>query len=155
MSKVSLGESFVRAIKGLFWAVSRDRNTVIHIAIGFSTIIAAFLLGITRIELMIIAIMSFLVISLELFNNSIEKLIDAINPFYNKKLGQIKDLMAGIVLVVDFLAVIIGVLIFYKPFILAFNIKQEIPVFFLFATNFLLVFISIILAVRRRAINKN
>ncbi len=143
MTRISLGESFVAATKGIYLGISKDRNTKIHLAIGFIVLIGAFLLKIPKIDFIIIFIVCFLVIILELFNNCIERVIDAISPNHNKELGKVKDILAGIVLTADFLAVAIGLLIFYKPLIKILNIPPIYPLIILAIINIL--FVAIIL----------
>jgi len=150
MSRVNLGQSFLCAIRGIFWAIGNDRNTKIHLVVGTITLLIAVLLRITRIELMIIAIISFLVISLELFNNCIERLIDVISPNHSSELGKIKDVLSGIVLTVDFLAVIIGLLIFYKPFIIMFNINPFTPIIELLVVNLVIIIACMFLFAKKK-----
>ena len=127
MSKVSLGKSFLCAIKGIAWGVSYDRNTMIHVAMGIITIVISVILGISRLDFIVILFTCFLVITTELLNNGIERLTDVISPVYNNRIGKIKDLMSGIVLVTDIFAVTIGMLVLYKPLIMMLNINPFYP----------------------------
>jgi undecaprenol kinase len=142
---IGFGESFVCACRGIFFGVAKDRNTKIHLAVATLAILVSVLLGISRIEFIIISMLCFFSIAMELFNNSIERFIDCIHPGYNKQLGIIKDMMAGMVLLVDFLAVTIGILIFYAPFINLLNINPRYPLIGLLIINILLLAISIFL----------
>ena len=139
MTRTNLGESFIAATKGIYLGISKDRNTKIHLVIGFIVLISAFLLKIPKIDFIIISIICFLVIVLELFNNCIERVIDAISPNHNKELGKVKDILAGIVLTADFLAVVIGLLIFYRPLIKILNISPIYPPIILTIINILLI----------------
>jgi undecaprenol kinase len=150
MEKVSLGESFACATRGVFWGIVKDRNTKIHLAVVAITITIAILLKISRVEFIIISILCFLSVCMELFNNGVERFIDCLHPGYNKELGRIKDLMAGMVLLIDFLAIVIGVLIFYVPFITLLEINPKYPLIVLLATNIIMIITSIILAIKRR-----
>ncbi len=144
MTRTNLGESFVAATKGIYLGISKDRNTKIHLTIAFIVLISAFLLKIPKIDFIIISIVCFLVIILELFNNCIERVIDAISPNHNKELGKVKDILAGIVLTADFLAVVIGLLIFYKPLIKILNIPPIYPFIILAIINIFLIAIILI-----------
>ena len=53
-----------------------------------------------------------LVISLEVLNTAIEKLVDVVSPGYAKEAGLVKDIAAGAVLVAAIAAVIAGGIIF-------------------------------------------
>jgi diacylglycerol kinase len=149
MDRISLGQSFVCASRGIFWGIAKDRNTKIHLAVVAITITIAILLKISRVEFIIISILCFLSICMELFNNGVERFIDCLHPGYNKELGRIKDLMAGMVLLIDFLAIVIAVLIFYVPFITLLDINPKYPFLVLLSTNIILLIGSIILAIKR------
>ncbi|MEJ2268094.1 MAG: diacylglycerol kinase family protein, partial [Nanoarchaeota archaeon] len=98
MTRAGFSESFLLAGKGIFEGIAKDRNTKIHLFVGLAVIIVSLLLKISRVEFLIIGIICFLVIVLELFNNCMERIIDVIFPYYNKELGKVKDIFAGIVL---------------------------------------------------------
>ena len=52
----------------------------------------------------------------ELLNTIIELIIDYVNPHFNQRAKIIKDLAAGVVLIVALTAAVIGILIFYPHF---------------------------------------
>lgn len=144
MTRTNLGESFVAATKGIYLGISKDRNTKIHLVIGLLVLISAFLLKVSKIDFIIISIVCFLAIVLELFNNCIERVIDAISPIHNKELGKAKDILAGIVLTADFLAVVVGLLIFYRPLMKILNIPPTYPMIILTIINILLTIIVLL-----------
>ena len=57
-----------------------------------------------------------MVLVAELFNSSIEKLVDLVSPAFNPKAGIVKDIAAAAVLITAVAAAIIGILIFYPYF---------------------------------------
>ena len=69
-------------------------------------------LGITRMEWMIIILCIGVVIAAELFNTAIEKLVDLVSPQQHPVAGQVKDIAAGAVLVCAATAAIIGLIVF-------------------------------------------
>jgi len=117
MSKVSLAKSFYCAFKGIFKGISQERSLKIQLMVGLIIIAISILLKISKIYLITIILVTFLVIILELFNKNFEKLIDFVSPEHNKEAGEIKDRMAGIVLATSILSLIIGCLILYQPVI--------------------------------------
>jgi len=125
MTKVSFRDSAIHATRGLFGAISTERNIKIQLFIGASLIFAGILLGISKVYLITIIIVVFLVVILEMFNRGFEKLIDLISPEYNKEAGKIKDTMAGVVLATFVLAMIVSLLILYQPLITFFRIVSE------------------------------
>lgn len=109
--------SFVYAGRGIYYAFVGQRNIKVQSIIGIIAITAAILLKISRMELIIIVIISFVVVILEMFNSGFERLIDIINPEFHSEYGKIKDIIAGVVLMSSILAVIIGLLILGPPLV--------------------------------------
>jgi undecaprenol kinase len=146
MTKISFLQSAVCAMRGLFREISRERNIKIQIILGMLAIFVALILEVSKIYLITIIIVSFLVVILELFNMGFERLIDLISPEYNKEFGKVKDAMAGVVLLTFGLAVIIGLLILYEPvFNLLKNMLQnKFSLGFIIADFFILCVVIII-----------
>ena len=115
MSKVSLARSFYCACRGIFKGISQERSLRIQLVVGLIIIAISIILDISKIYLITIILVTFLVIILELFNKNFENLIDFVSPEYNKEAGEIKDRMAGVVLATSILSLIIGFLILYQP----------------------------------------
>lgn len=67
-------------------------------------------------EALTILIVSFSVLVAELFNTSIEKMADFVEPNFNKEIGIIKDIAAGGVLAAAILSLIVGFII-YLPYL--------------------------------------
>lgn len=144
-----MGKSFLCAMRGIVWGVSYDRNTMIHVAIGIIVIAISVILRISRLDFIIILFTCFLAMTMELLNNGIERLTDVISPDYDHKIGKIKDLMSGIVLVTDIFAVTIGMLVLYKPLIILLNINPFYPFLAFFLLNLILCPIILILIVKK------
>jgi undecaprenol kinase len=115
MTKVSFRDSAIHATRGLFGAISTERNIKIQLVIGSIIILTGILLGISKVYLITIIIVCFLVIILEMFNRGFEKLIDLVSSEYNKEFGRVKDVMAGVVLLTFIMAMIVSILILYEP----------------------------------------
>jgi diacylglycerol kinase len=115
MTIVSFKDSVLCATRGLFRGISNERNIKIQLIMGFIIILTGILLGISKVSLITIIIVCFLVVILEMFNRGFEKLIDLISPEYNKEFGRVKDVMAGVVLLTFIMAMIVSVLILYEP----------------------------------------
>jgi len=56
-----------------------------------------------------------LVMAAELFNTSIEKLADTVTRQYDPRIGAVKDLAAGAVLVCALFSVAVGIVLFWQP----------------------------------------
>ena len=125
MTKVGFKDSAIYATRGLFGAISTERNIKIQLFIGAIIIFISVLLGISKVYLITIIIVIFLVVILEMFNRGFEKLIDLISPEYNKEARKIKDTMAGVVLATFALAMIVSLLVLYQPLMTFFKIISE------------------------------
>lgn len=110
-------KSFVYAFNGIFTSIKNERNIKIHIVIMILVIIFGIILKISKTEWLICIILFGLVISMELINSAIEKVVDLVTKEKNEQAKIIKDTAAGAVLVTAIAAAIIGFLIFV-PYII-------------------------------------
>ena len=104
--------SFKYAIEGIWTSFKTERNMKKHIFIMILVIIAGIILKINKSEWIICIILFAIVIGSELFNTSIETIVDMVMPEKNEKAKIAKDVSAGAVLVVAIGAAIIGLVIF-------------------------------------------
>lgn len=111
--------SFGYAWKGIRCCIGKEQNLSFHLIATVVTVIAGFLLEITRIDWMIVILCIGVVIAAELFNSAIEKLVDLVSPERHPIAGQVKDIAAGAVLVCAATAAII-VLIVFIPYLTRF-----------------------------------
>lgn len=106
---------FKYALKGIGWLVS-DRSVVwqlVNTLIAFSI---AIVFKFTMNEMIIVGIMCTIVVTLEAINTVIEKLLDDFCPHIDKRCGNLKDGMAGIVLIASISSLIIGIVILIQHF---------------------------------------
>lgn len=110
--------SFVYAFKGIFTAITKERNMRIHIVCMiymFFFLFAFDFFEITRTQLAILFIACGLVIGAELINTAIEAAVD-LHGKEHTEYGRIaKDCAAGAVLVFTVFSVLCGVAIMYQP----------------------------------------
>lgn len=78
--------------------------------------IVGFYFEITRMEWIAQILSIGLVMSLEGMNTTVEAVADFIHPDYHKKIGHIKDIAAGSVVITAMAAIIVGLLI-YVPYL--------------------------------------
>ena len=107
-------KSFVYAISGIIAGISDQRNLRVLFVIAALVIGAAFYFDIDRLEWCIILLCIGLVIGLEMFNSSVESLVDLVTLEKKPLAGKVKDIAAGAVLFVSALSSIIGLIIFSK-----------------------------------------
>lgn len=104
--------SFKYAFTGIATSFKTEQNMKIHILIMILVIIAGIVLKISSLDWIILVIMFALVISGELFNTTIETVVDMITMEKNEKAKIAKDVAAGAVLVLAIGSVIVGLIIF-------------------------------------------
>lgn len=88
-----------------------------HVVAFLLVVIAGFYFRLNSLEWMVIGIASSLVISLELVNAALERLLDHLHPDQHPVIGLAKDILAGAVLVAAFAALIVGMLLFIPKLI--------------------------------------
>jgi diacylglycerol kinase (ATP) len=105
--------SFKFAFNGIRLMFKSGPNFIIQLLIAILVISAGIYFQITVYEWTIILICVGSVLSAEIFNTAIEKMVDHLSPEKNKYAGEIKDLAAGAVLLFSIITAIIGIIIFY------------------------------------------
>lgn len=109
---VRLLQSFRHAFAGLFYALKHNQNLRIHFGVTILVIIASILFRVNAFEMGILGVMILLVISAEMINTSIEKMVDLISTEHRMEAKIAKDVAAGMVLVSALGSIIVGILIF-------------------------------------------
>ena len=108
-----LRKSLGHAADGLRETLIHERHFKIMLGIVFVVVGAMFYLPTSRAEKAILATAIFAVLTLEMVNIVIERLLDFLHPAHHEEVRIIKDLMAAIVLIASFGATIIGLMIFW------------------------------------------
>ncbi|KLV27313.1 diacylglycerol kinase [Niallia circulans] len=104
--------SFRLAILGILTAIKQERNVKIHLVITILVIVLGLLNDLSKQEWMLIAFCIGLVISLELINTAIERVVDLVTSEYHPLAKEAKDIAAGAVFVAAILSIVIGGIIF-------------------------------------------
>jgi diacylglycerol kinase (ATP) len=73
-----------------------------------------FYLKLSIIDTALILIVSFGVLVAEIFNTAIERVCDIIQPEFDRRIGFIKDVSAGAVILMSIVSVIVGISIYWK-----------------------------------------
>ena len=107
-------KSFVYALNGIWSGVADQLNLKVQIGVALFVVAAGFYYHITPMEWCVILLCIGLVLGLEMMNSAIESLVDLVTLERNPLAGRIKDIAAGAVLLVSFISVMIGVIIFRK-----------------------------------------
>jgi diacylglycerol kinase len=104
--------SFRHAGRGIAWALSSQANLRVHLVAAVVVLVAAALLRFSALELVALVLSFAIVISAELFNTTLEVLIDYAWPEHHPMIGRAKDVAAAAVLVAAIGAAIVGVVLF-------------------------------------------
>ncbi len=112
-----LTKSFRFAIHGLRYAFLHERNFRIESGVALGVLALSFMLELSLLEKSILLTMCAVVLGMELANTALERVIDMLKPRVHPYARIVKDVMAGAVLLVSFVALLIGVLIFL-PYLL-------------------------------------
>lgn len=114
MKKPPIHKSFLNAFRGVFMMIKTERNFQIELLAFFVNLFLIFYFNLSSTDTALVIIASFAVLSAEIFNTAIEKISDIIQPDFDKRIGFIKDIAAGAVLLTAIAAVIVGVLVYWK-----------------------------------------
>lgn len=102
------------ALKGAFLLIRTEASIKIQVFITIIMTIAGFYFEISHIEWMLQIFAIALVLGIEGLNTAVEKISDYVQPEFDAKIGFIKDISAGAVMLVSIASTIIG-LIIYLP----------------------------------------
>ena len=113
-------KSFTFAWKGILTCAGHEQNITFHLIAAIAVVAAGFFFNITHTEWMVVMLCIGTVISAELFNSAIERLVDLVSPEWQKIAGEVKDIAAGAVLVTAIVAAIVGLIVFLPYVIVLF-----------------------------------
>jgi undecaprenol kinase len=97
---------------GLVQLLKHERNFQWHVVAFISVCAASIYFGITRLEWLVVLLISALVMGLEALNTAIEKLCDLYSTETHADIKKIKDISAAAVLICALVAVCIGMIVF-------------------------------------------
>ncbi len=84
---------------------------------GIIIVAISYLLGVSKIEFLILVLTIGAVLAVEALNTAIEELCDHVTPEEHPKIGMVKDLGSGASLLIGIAAIVIGLIIFI-PYLL-------------------------------------
>jgi len=110
--RISLVESFNYAVEGIIHVLRTHRNMRLHFAAALVVLVLALVLGVSRIELIVLLISISFVLIAEMINSAIEAAIDVATSSFDPLAKLAKDIAAGAVLIASINAVAVGYLVF-------------------------------------------
>lgn len=96
----------------------REQSFRIQLIAALAVIVLMLVFRVSRAEAALLLVVAASVLVLELLNSAVERLVDLHLPRIHRYAEEIKDLMAGAVLIGSFGALVIGILVFW-PYVAA------------------------------------
>jgi diacylglycerol kinase len=112
MGKGSLGKSFNYAIKGILYALAKERNMRIHVLAACAAVAVGLYLDLSHLEWGLLTITITLVMVVEMINTAVEKTVDIMTREYHPLAKAAKNVAAGAVLLTAISAVVMAYIIF-------------------------------------------
>lgn len=110
--------SFSHAVRGILFAIRNEKNFQFEVAVGIAVVILMLFFPLSGIERVLVILSIVWVLTLELANTALERIMDILKPRIHPYARVIKDVMAGAVLLSSLAAAAIGLTIFL-PYVLA------------------------------------
>ncbi len=104
------------AIRGIKYAWKTEQNFRWEMFFGLIVFCCSIIFPLRPIEQLMVWLLIVWVLTLEIINTVLERMVDIIKPKRHPYVGSIKDLMAGAVLVSAAGAAVIGMIIFFPYF---------------------------------------
>ncbi len=105
-------KSFKHAWQGLKIVIRSEHNFRLHLLAATFVLLLGYWRGLSQSLWIALLLVIALILALEIFNSAIERLVDMLAPKTHGYTKEIKDLLAGMVLLVAFFAVVIALVIF-------------------------------------------
>lgn len=109
--------SLQHALRGLAEVARSERNFRIHLGFAGVAIALGVMFGISNTEWLFLATVIAAVLILEVLNAVVERLVDLVKPRLHPILHDVKDMMAGAVLLAAAASVVVGLVIFLPKLI--------------------------------------
>lgn len=109
-------ESTNYAIEGILHAAKTQRHLRYHLCAALLILLLSLVAGVNQFEFIAIAILTIIVLSVEMLNTAVEATVDIIFKEYDERAKIIKDIAAGAVLTTAIGAAVIGYIIF-QPYL--------------------------------------
>jgi diacylglycerol kinase len=105
---------FAHAGRGIAAGLRGETNLKVMLVLAAAAVSVGLYRGLDPLEWVAVSLCAGLVISLELANTAVERLVDIHSPGHDPRYGRVKDIMAGAVLVAALASAVVGALVFLK-----------------------------------------
>lgn len=113
-------KSFKHAVNGIVYAIENEHNVLIMMIATLLTLVASFLLGVSKIELALVVICIGTVIACEMINSAIEACVDLETTKEHELAKIAKDCASGASLVLSVMSVFVAGIVFIPKIIALF-----------------------------------
>lgn len=103
------------AVRGIVRCLKNERNMRFHTVAALYVLFFSSFFSLSRAELAVLFVTIGAVLSAEVFNTAAEELCDYVSPGFARRIGSVKDLAAGAVLLSALAAVGVGMALFWRP----------------------------------------
>lgn len=107
------GRSLKFAWNGIATLAKEEQSFRLQLLAGVVLTVLVFVFRLSRGETALVVVVAAFTLVLELLNGAVERLVDLFKPRIHAYAEQIKDMMAGAVLVSSVGAIIVGILVFW------------------------------------------
>jgi len=114
---IRYGKSFKHAIDGIVYSIENEQNILIMMLATIVTLIASFLLDVSKIELALVVICIGTVIACEMINSAIEACVDLTTTKEHELAKIAKDCASGASLVLSVMSLFIAGIVFIPKII--------------------------------------
>lgn len=108
-------DSFRDASRGIGRCLRAERNMRVHLGAAAAVVLAAACFRVSRAEWACLLLTMGMVMAAEAMNTAIERLCDFVKEDHDPKIGIIKDIAAGGVLLAAVFAAAVGAVVFLPP----------------------------------------
>lgn len=108
--------SLTHAVSGIVFTTRNERNFQAEVVVAMLVVFCMIWLPLTRTENIVLILAIAGVLTVELVNTAMERVMDILKPRVHPYARVVKDIMAGAVLVVSLGALFIGFIIFLPYF---------------------------------------
>jgi len=105
-------KKFGYAFQGLVAGWKSESSFRIQVFVALAVVIAGLVLKLTKFEWLFVVLVIGMVLSLEMMNSVLEKMLDIVNPEKHQRIKIVKDTAAAVVLIASIAAVVVGLIIF-------------------------------------------
>lgn len=105
------------ALKGMWILFSSENSIKVQTCLSIGVMILGYIMGISATEWMFQIIAVALVIATEGMNTAVEKIANFVEPKFDERIGEIKDVAAGAVAIASLAAIAIGLVIYIPKFL--------------------------------------